>query len=278
MSSLVDTIYLFNTVLNIFSTTCTVLFLLYRFTSIFSYILGFLKFIRRLFTGCIYIKNSISRSISHNSYIYNQQNDDLITNNDSFFTKCKKKISYYMSYFFQKKQQYSPLPIYQTNISVMYDMNDNDNVINYDPITINQNIQNNNNTNSIERLVINNQIDNLIDETDDYSDDYNNNNNDYIPLLNSIQFKHNTNSIYKEQYNSIYKEHSTVEQPQSQENIMTQSFINKLFNTSQFITPTLQTPNDNPHETLIDIQSSHYSDIDNDNSNFLEQFKSLNLN
>jgi len=283
MSSWIDTIYLFNTIINMFSTTCTILFILYRFTSIFSYIIGFVKFLKRLLFGCLYIKNTISQTIIHNGYIYNQQNDETVTTEpDSFFTKCKKKVSYYLSFLYPKKQEYSTLPIYQTNISLLYENNDRDNnLINYDPITINDNIQSNGGTSvhynrsdpaSIERHILHNQITNLID--DSISEQSYNNNHNYNEFGNNYDNYNYNDDNYNCNQESIPLLDSIQQEPS-----ISSSQINNLLNVSNLFTPTLQTTTQLKYKDTDTVSNSYYSDTDTvANENFINQFKSLNLN
>ena len=56
MINWLDNLYIINTILNFCSTTFTLLFILYRFTSLFSYIIGFIKFCGKLFNGVVYLK------------------------------------------------------------------------------------------------------------------------------------------------------------------------------------------------------------------------------
>jgi len=147
MSDWLNNLYFFNTILNIFSTSFTILFLLYRFTSLFTYIIGFLKFCGKLFKGILYIKNKIVNYLYPNDYTnikyetnYNRDlennyttdgytyrstnNDDSINrdlgsiyddeNNKSFFTKCKNSI---YKWLFPRKKQYNVLPVYETRTS-----------------------------------------------------------------------------------------------------------------------------------------------------------------
>ena len=147
MSDWLNNLYFFNTILNIFSTSFTILFLLYRFTSLFTYIVGFLKFCGKLFKGIIYLKNKIvnylypndytnikyetnyNRDLENNyttdGYTYTYTNTDDSTNrhldsiyddenNKSFFTKCKNNI---YKWLFPKKKQYNVLPVYETRTS-----------------------------------------------------------------------------------------------------------------------------------------------------------------
>ena len=171
MSDLLNTLYLFNTILNVFSTTGTVLFLLYRFTSFFSYIVGFIKFCGRLFNGIVYVKNKIinyyypydysSIQCSEEDLEEGHYNDDGIIYNTvenntkkSFFSRCKTNI---YNFFFPKKKEYNTLPIYHTRASYIVSDEERE-----DGTTI-------------EQRIINDQISNLLDQENDISDS--------IPLL-----------------------------------------------------------------------------------------------
>ncbi len=171
MTDLLNTLYLFNTILNVFSTTGTLLFLLYRFTSFFSYIVGFIKFCGRLFNGVVYVKNKIvnyyypydysSIQCSEEDLEEGHYNDDgviynTVENNTkrSFFSRCKSGI---YNFFFPKKKEYSTLPIYHTRASyIVSDEEREDNT-------------------TIEQRIIHDQISNLLDQENEISDS--------IPLL-----------------------------------------------------------------------------------------------
>jgi hypothetical protein len=170
MSDWMSNLYLINTILNIISTTFTLLFLLYRFTSLFSYIIGFVKFCGKLFNGIVYLKNTaldyyynrtghINEDIEHG---LSDSNDDYYSSdgviyrsmhsNDSFFSKCKRKIYNMYNYLYPKKSEYNIIPIYQTRSSYIID-NDNDN--------------SDLNDHQIEQNIINQQINTLLDEEND---------------------------------------------------------------------------------------------------------------
>jgi len=170
MSDWMSNLYLINTILNIISTTFTLLFLLYRFTSLFSYIIGFVKFCGKLFNGIVYLKNTaldyyynrtghINEDIEHG---LSDSNDDYYSSdgviyrsmhsNDSFFSKCKRKIYNMYNYLYPKKSEYNIIPIYQTRSSYIID-NDNDN--------------SDLNNHQIEQNIINQQINTLLDEEND---------------------------------------------------------------------------------------------------------------
>lgn len=70
-------IYLVTMVLNWLWYIFSILFILYRFTSFFSYIYGFLRFLGKLFEGVIYIKNQSYNYINPNYSIVNADDSDL---------------------------------------------------------------------------------------------------------------------------------------------------------------------------------------------------------
>ena len=177
MSEWMNNLYLINTILNTISTTFTLLFLLYRFTSLFSYIVGFVKFCGKLFNGIVYLKNTaldyyynrtghINEDIEYGlTDSHDNNNDDYYTSdgvvyrsvysNETFFSKFKNKV---YSFIYPKKNEYNSLPIYQTRSSY---------IINSDDPGYNQN--DTQTDNCIEQNIINQQLNNLLDEEDDES-------------------------------------------------------------------------------------------------------------
>lgn len=81
-------IYLFQSILNIIWTLFSILFVLYRFTSFFSYIYNSLKFIGRII---MYIKNKLT---NRSEYIVSDQRNQ----SEPFFTRFKKGVYYIMGY------------------------------------------------------------------------------------------------------------------------------------------------------------------------------------
>ena len=85
---------------------CSILFVLYRFTSFFSMIYDFFKFSGRLLKGLIYVKDQIVIYIrKRNNYGIEQY--DLPIRQDSFFTKLYNKL-------FKKNENHTYLPLYET--------------------------------------------------------------------------------------------------------------------------------------------------------------------
>lgn len=211
MTDLLSTLYLFNTILNVLSTTCTMLFLLYRFTSFFSYIVGFVKFCGRLFNGVVYVKNKIvnyyypydytSIQCSEEDLEEGRYNDDGIIYNTvenntkkSFISRCKDNI---YNFFFPKKKEYNTLPIYHTRASyIISDEEREDNT-------------------TIEQRILNQQINNLLDQDNiEISDS--------IPLLwlgdritdenvnSNVNFNYNENSIDLNNHGTQYNDDPDV--------------------------------------------------------------------
>lgn len=91
-----------NFIFNIF----TVLLLLYKFTSIFSYICGFIKFLGRFVEGLIYLKNQFLIFIEkrRGQYVPRQNLQD------TFFNRLYKGVYYILGY------KSDILPSYQTEL------------------------------------------------------------------------------------------------------------------------------------------------------------------
>lgn len=104
-------IYFVNNVINIIWYIFSILFVLYKFTSFFSYIYNFCKFLGQLTQGVFYVKDRVVEFTEHrrNQYIYNVHSEQ------NFFSRMKNKIT---SYFWGKQSVVSQteLPMY-TRIS-----------------------------------------------------------------------------------------------------------------------------------------------------------------
>ena len=184
MTEWINNLYLINTILNICSTTFTLLFLLYRFTSLFSYIIGFIKFCGKLFNGIIYFKNltvnyyynrtsPITQDTTYTidaEYGLNESSDHYYTSdgfvfrsvysNETFFNKIKRKAYNLYHYIYPKKNEYNVIPIYETRTSYIDDQLAGNNGNN-----CNNGISNITNT-QIEKNLIIDHINNLLDEED----------------------------------------------------------------------------------------------------------------
>lgn len=184
MTEWINNLYLINTILNICSTTFTLLFLLYRFTSLFSYIIGFIKFCGKLFNGIIYLKNltvnyyynrtsQITQDTTYTidtEYGLNESSDHYYTSdgfvfrsvysNETFFNKIKRKAYNLYHYIYPKKNEYNVIPIYETRTSYIDDQLAGNNGNN-----CNNGISNITNT-QIEKNLIIDHINNLLDEED----------------------------------------------------------------------------------------------------------------
>ena len=309
-----ESIYFLNVIFNMMSTTGTLLFLLYRFTSFFSYVFGFLKFIKKLLMGCLYIKHSISKSVITTQYKYNNYlyNDDENNNteysrpndiesqqphsfepNDTFFTKCTKKLYGFISYLNPKKKEYSVLPVYETQITTLYNQHDIENNTQY-TTPFNHDIS----PEKIQQNIFNQHIQNLIDNESESDDE--NSIADSIPLLgihtNKSYLKHSDpdNLYYFPLHNSHLNTNDIIDtsitdsnnfsshfgqSSQSKFNSLIQQqqlFIdeNDLFNTSKYIIKQNKVKdyiNENINDTVNDNMNKNVND------DFIEQFKSLNL-
>ena len=85
------------------------LFVLYKFTSFFTYMYNFCKFLGQLTQGMFYVKNRVGEFIEHrqNQYI---SRPSQTTSTTSFFTRMKNKVT---NYFWGKSQPMNQeLPLY----------------------------------------------------------------------------------------------------------------------------------------------------------------------
>ena len=297
MIDLLGLFYLFNVILNICSTIFTLLFLLYRFTSLFTYIYGFIKFCGKLIKSCFYVKNKIQSFRSGYIYTSLSQND---SQSNTFKNVAYKKIKSVYNYFFPKKKEYNILPIYQTRESFIESQNDynnnNNNNDNYDDNNSNyDNVQDNHihsninivqyndtslynkvdNDNSHQRYrdeneYINNYINNLIDESSDNSGDHEEN----IPLLcvNSVtelSLTHKNNNLSDDNKTNLTKVTNVTK---VDENLLFDSdYINKYIASSK-------------KNNLINIMDNErinnekiVEEKNDDNTNLILEFNRLSL-
>lgn len=107
---------IFNIIWYIFS----MLFVLYRFTSFFTYIFNFGKFLGQLGKGIFYIKDKIGLFIEsrRNNYVTRP-----ITTKQTIFTRIKNKLSKYI--WGTKTQQEELLPLFETRTSQINLINSN---------------------------------------------------------------------------------------------------------------------------------------------------------
>lgn len=106
-------LYLFNTIINTIWYIFTVLFVLYKFTSFFSYIYNFFRFCGKLFNGIYYVYDQIKIYIrKRRGYIYLPSDDDIEANDillpeqrrkhKTIFETCKDYISRKYDYYYYK--------------------------------------------------------------------------------------------------------------------------------------------------------------------------------
>ena len=122
MINIINLLHLFNVVFNTISAIFTLLFILYRFTNLFSYVIGFIKFCGKLMKGVFYIKNKLSFgdyrpyivvNSEEDNYDINSSDNDNDNDNNSIFNKARKYISNAYYYIFPKKKEYNILPVYE---------------------------------------------------------------------------------------------------------------------------------------------------------------------
>lgn len=99
-------LYLLNIIVNSIWYLFTILFVLYKFTTFFSYVYNFSKFCWRLGSGVYYTCNQIFYYIGKKKNYVSLPEDDNFTAKKTIFEKCKeffnKKYTYYYNRFFGK--------------------------------------------------------------------------------------------------------------------------------------------------------------------------------
>lgn len=88
-------IFFVNTVINIIWYIFSILFVLYKFTSFFSYIYNFGKFLGQLTQGAFYIKDRVVEFTEHRSNQYITRPNTQVSS-QSFFNRIKNKIKSYI--------------------------------------------------------------------------------------------------------------------------------------------------------------------------------------
>lgn len=120
-------LYLFNTIANTIWYIFTILFVLYKFTSFFSYTYNFIKFCGKLFTWIKYLYDQIVLYIKKRQGYTLLQTDDLeyqpITPNQSIYQKIKQyfhsNFNHYYKRFFKRTHnstsaQHTDIPLTET--------------------------------------------------------------------------------------------------------------------------------------------------------------------
>lgn len=92
----------------------TMLFLLYKFTSFFTYIYNFGKFLGKLTQGILYIKNRTSLFLKNRRNEYVNVETNQTTHNKSILTRIKNK---FVNYIWGNKNKTEVLPLYETRVS-----------------------------------------------------------------------------------------------------------------------------------------------------------------
>lgn len=109
-------IYFVQTLLNIIWYIFSILFVLYRFTTFFSYILNFVRFVGKIGSGIVYIKNQMSARLGFNNNQYIKIPSNSHTQNKTMFQKIKSKISSTYNYCFGKNSQQPDIEMCTTSI------------------------------------------------------------------------------------------------------------------------------------------------------------------
>lgn len=100
-------IYFVTAIINMFWQIFTILFVLYRFTSFFSMVINFVKFLGKLLQGIVYVKNHIRTYITGYTMV-TSQND---TSHKTTFQKCYEWI------FGNTTPKTEELPLFETRMS-----------------------------------------------------------------------------------------------------------------------------------------------------------------
>ena len=107
-------LYLFNTIVNTIWYIFTILFVLYRFTSFFSYIYNFVRFCGKLFNGIYFVYDQIRIYIrKRRGYVYLSSDDIEAQNHDillpdqnskhkTLLQKCKDYFTKRYDYYYFK--------------------------------------------------------------------------------------------------------------------------------------------------------------------------------
>lgn len=104
-------LYLLNIIINVVWYVCATIFMLYRFTTFFSYMFNIVKFCGKLVTGTRYIFSLVSTPSG-----YERVPNECHTTNKTLFQKSKD----YLYSFFRKGHTRSPdiiIPLYETQNS-----------------------------------------------------------------------------------------------------------------------------------------------------------------
>lgn len=217
-------LYLFNTIINTIWYLFTILFVLYKFTSFFSYMYNFVKFCGKIFTWIKYLYDQIIIYLQKKKgYKYTLLNDlesQTTSQNKTYFQKIKDNI--WKSYV--KFKLYLGFRHIQRPSERNYEI----------PLTetiSNSNIKNESYYNSSEKLYFNNTIDDL-DESSllfEYLNNENNKDNNEsseIPfnLQNSINISDNFN--FNESNDNFNKSNDNFNFNQSKNNMLNLSKYN----------------------------------------------------
>lgn len=110
-------IYFLQTILNIIWTIFSILFVLYRFTTFFSYILNFIKFLGKITNGILYVKNQVSLKLGFQNNSYTQLPESSNTvKNKTVIQHIKSKFSSLYRYISGNKYQQVDLEMCTTSI------------------------------------------------------------------------------------------------------------------------------------------------------------------
>ena len=258
---------LVNTLINLIWYIFTMIFLLYRFTSFFSYAVNFIKFCGKLFSGMYYIGELSYNYIKQTTILPPQpkletslidiiidesENTNTNTNTNTpviktFIQKTKEKISKYYNYCYSKitglNLQSNSIQIYETSES---------SIINKIPVP---NVTNTVSNVDLEKQIFNNQLSELCNQISSFEFDSKinmtnlnsvlepnqspkiQNNLSYIPIFQSVEIQPVTRSIHQPNTRTIHPLPKTIQQIKKQNSIKPYLYKKRKFNNSHLSFP-----------------------------------------
>lgn len=189
-------LYLFNTIVNTIWYIFTILFVLYRFTSFFSYIYNFVRFCGKLFNGIYFVYDQIRIYIrKRRGYVYLSSDDIEAQNHDILLpdqnSKHKTLLQKCKDYFTQKYDYYY-FKIFGRRRNFVSVRQDNNN-----PIHLTETSYSSNNFNNYSRQSERELFDKQLSELcADKSIDF----NDYIEQHSNLQYSMENSNLFDVNY------------------------------------------------------------------------------
>lgn len=230
---------LFTNILNIIWYIFTVLFLLYKFTSFFTYMYNFVKFCGKLFKGIFYLKDQVKiYFVKRNSYSISERDLEMgpcineehtnTRQNQSVLSKIKHTFNIlYNSDNYILKEDF---PLIETNKTTLLEINpnsddDDDNDNNYD--TDNVDDDGDKKSENTDEIIFKEKVINK------FVKEYNNKNKDKKKFNKHIS-KIMRESIDSDKFNTVRSINSNSESAELDSNVFLESnFIEKVFDKSK---------------------------------------------